>query len=343
MATTSATIVDRQGGAVEIASTTESSRSAVSWGAVIGGAFAAGSISVILVILGSGLGLASVSPWSNQGASAGTLTVMTVIWIIVGQWLSAALGGYLTGRFRTRWTGIHAHEEYFRDSANGFVAWAVATVVVAVLLSSALTSLTGGALRGAATVAGGAAQGTTQAAGTNGNRMAGGSATDPSAYFIDTMFRSDTPTANATGANATGANATGANATGANATGANATGANASGANASAQDVKAESGRIMAKSLKDGQLAAPDKTYLAKLVAARTGLSQADAEKRVDEVYAQAKDAEAKAKQAADDARRAAAKLAIWTALSMIIGAFIAAVAAALGGAHRDEGWGYPR
>jgi len=343
MATTSATIVDRQGGAVEIASTTESSRSAVSWGAVIGGAFAAGSISVILVILGSGLGLASVSPWSNQGASAGTLTVMTVIWIIVGQWLSAALGGYLTGRFRTRWTGIHAHEEYFRDSANGFVTWAVATVVVAVLLSSALTSLTGGALRGAATVAGGAAQGTTQAAGTNGNRMAGGSATDPSAYFIDTMFRSDTPTANATGANATGANATGANATGANATGANATGANASGANASAQDVKAESGRIMAKSLKDGQLAAPDKTYLAKLVAARTGLSQADAEKRVDEVYAQAKDAEAKAKQAADDARRAAAKLAIWTALSMIIGAFIAAVAAALGGAHRDEGWGYPR
>src|SRR5665213_992162 len=323
MATTSATIVDRQGGAVEIASTTESSRSAVSWGAVIGGAFAAGSISVILVILGSGLGLASVSPWSNQGASAGTLTVMTVIWIIVGQWLSAALGGYLTGRFRTRWTGIHAHEEYFRDSANGFVTWAVATVVVAVLLSSALTSLTGGALRGAATVAGGAAQGTTQAAGTNGNRMAGGSATDPSAYFIDTMFRSDTPTANATGANATGANA--------------------SGANASAQDVKAESGRIMAKSLKDGQLAAPDKTYLAKLVAARTGLSQADAEKRVDEVYAQAKDAEAKAKQVADDARRAAAKLAIYTALSMIIGAFIAAVAAALGGAHRDEGWGYPR
>ena len=99
----------------------------------------------------------------------------------------------------------------------------------------------------------------------------------------------------------------------------------------------------LVEALKDGELSGPDKTYLAKLVAARTGLSQVDAEKRVDEVFAQAKNAETKVKQAADDARKIAAKLAIFTALSMMIGAFIAAAAAALGGAHRDEGWGYPR
>jgi hypothetical protein len=94
--------------------------------------------------------------------------------------------------------------------------------------------------------------------------------------------------------------------------------------------------------LRDGNLSTPDRTYLAKLVAARTGLSQADAEKRVDDVYAQAREAELKAKQAADAARKAGAQLALFTALSMLIGAFIAAAAAALGGAHRDEGWGYP-
>jgi hypothetical protein len=305
MATTSATMVDRQGSAVEIKSTTESSGSAVSWGAVAGGAFATGSLSVILVLLGSGLGLASVSPWSNQAASATTLKAMTIIWLIVVQWLSAGIGGYLTGRLRTRWAGVHPHEAYFRDSANGFVTWAVATVLVALVLSSAFASLIGGVARGTATLVGGVAQGATQTAGNAAANQTSGA--DPSAYFVDTMFRSDTPNANATD-----------------------------------QQVKGETVRIMAKALKDGSLSAPDKTYLAKLVAARTGLSQADAEKRVDEVYAQAKDAEAKAKQAADDARKTAAKLAIFTALSMLIGAFIAAAAAALGGAHRDEGWGYP-
>ncbi|HYM73712.1 MAG TPA: hypothetical protein VET89_12070, partial [Stellaceae bacterium] len=156
----------------------------------------------------------------------------------------------------------------------------------------------------AATVAGGAAQGAAQTAGTG----SAGSLANPSAYFVDTMFRSDTPNANAPD-----------------------------------QDVKGETGRIMARALSDGDLSAGDRTYLAKLVAARTGLSQADAEKRVNDVYAQAKDAELKAKQAADAARKAAAQLALFTALSMLIGAFIAAAAGALGGAHRDEGWGYPR
>ena len=62
------------------------------------------------------------------------------------------------------------------------------------------------------------------------------------------------------------------------------------------------------------------------------GPSQADAQKRVDEVIA-------KAKADADAARKAGAYLSIFTAVSMLIGAFIAAAAAALGGRHRDEDW----
>lgn len=73
--------------------------------------------------------------------------------------------------------------------------------------------------------------------------------------------------------------------------------------------------------------------------AARTGLSQADADKRVDDVIAKAQAAETKARQVADEARKAGAYLSIFTAVSMLIGAFIAAAAAALGGQHRDEAW----
>jgi hypothetical protein len=72
-------------------------------------------------------------------------------------------------------------------------------------------------------------------------------------------------------------------------------------------------------------------------VAARAGISQSDALKRVDDVVAQLNVAESKAKQLADAARKAAAAAAICTALAMLIGAFIASIAAALGGHERDE------
>jgi hypothetical protein len=297
MVSTSATVRDRLGEA-EAGNSVESPRSAVAWAAVIGGAFAAAALSVILVALGSGLGLASISPWPYSGASATTFTAMTGMWLIVVQWLSSGFGGYLTGRLRTKWVDAHTHEVFFRDSANGFLAWAVATLLIAAVVSSAASSLIGGVTRSTATVIGGGAQGATQAA----------ASSDPSAYFVDTLFRSETPNANPTN-----------------------------------QDVKGETGRILAKGLRDGDLSAPDRTYLARLGAARTGLSQADAEKRVNDVFAQVKDAEMKVRQAADAARKAGAYLSIFTALSMMVGAFIAAAAGVLGGTHRDEGWGYPR
>ena len=106
----------------------KSSSSGVSWPAIIGGAFAAAALSLILLALGSGFGLASVSPWSNSGASLTSFTAMTAVWLIVVQWLASGLGGYLTGRLRTKWAGLHTHEVFFRDTANGFLSWAVASV-----------------------------------------------------------------------------------------------------------------------------------------------------------------------------------------------------------------------
>ena len=153
---TAATVIDSGAGTV----------SAVSWGAIIGGAFVIVAVSLILIALGSGLGLASVSPWPNSGVSVTTFGVITAIWLIIVQWLSSAFGGYVAGRLRTKWTGLHTDEVDFRDTAHGFLAWAVAAVVTAAVLASAVTSIIGGAASGATTVAGsvvqGAAQGATQ-------------------------------------------------------------------------------------------------------------------------------------------------------------------------------------
>src|ERR1700748_2341930 len=115
------------------------SPSAVSWAAIIGGALAAVAITLLLVALGSGIGLSSVSPWSSSNPSATTLTLLAAVWLIIVQWLSSGLGGYLAGRLRTKWAGINRDEVFFRDTAHGFLAWALASVLVVVLATSSVS------------------------------------------------------------------------------------------------------------------------------------------------------------------------------------------------------------
>ena len=105
--------------------TLESPKSAVSWGAILAGAVVAAASSLVLVGLGSGLGFASISPWPNSGASATTFTALAAIWLIVVQWLASGLGGYIAGRMRTKWAGLHTHEVFYRDTAHGFITWSV--------------------------------------------------------------------------------------------------------------------------------------------------------------------------------------------------------------------------
>ncbi len=115
----------------------ESSHSAVSWGAIIAGAFVALATTLVLLALAAGLGLTSISPWAGSGMSVTTFSITTGIGLIVVQWISSALGGFLTGRLRTKWVGVHTHEVFFRDTAHACLTWALASLVGAMLLSSA--------------------------------------------------------------------------------------------------------------------------------------------------------------------------------------------------------------
>src|SRR6185312_5341730 len=271
-----------QGGAV---TTMFSGKSAASWPAIFAGASVAAAVSLILVALGAGLGFASVSPWPGHGVSAATFAVTTAIWLIVTQWLSSGVGGYMAGRLRTRWVGTHTHEVFFRDTAHGLVTWAVATLLVATTLTSTVFSALGEGAHAASGVAS-AAAGTTSASGPGAMRALSAL---PGAYDLDKLLR--------TSGSATGN---------------------------SAPDPRAEVSHIIANSAATGTVSDADHAYLADLVAARTGIPQPEAAKRVDEFVPATTEAEGKVKAAADAARHAASQAAIFTALSLLVGAFIA-------------------
>ncbi|MDE1996633.1 MAG: hypothetical protein KGI75_29310, partial [Rhizobiaceae bacterium] len=164
----------------------ESSHSAISWGAVFAGAIVASALSLVLLALGSGIGLVSISPWSNSGVSATTFGVLAVAWFIAIQLFSSGVGGYIAGRLRTRWVEVHTDEVFFRDTAHGFLVWAVGSLLSAVLLAGALSS----AISGVAHVTGAVAQGAASAASSVAAFVA---PQDTSSYFTDMLFRSDKP------------------------------------------------------------------------------------------------------------------------------------------------------
>jgi len=274
---------------------------------------------MILLILGTGLGLSSVSPWATDGVSAATFGVSTILWLMFTQLVAAGMGGYLAGRLRTKWVEAHADEIYFRDTAHGFLTWAVASLATAALLTSVIGSIVGGGVRAGASVAGGVATAATAGAAAAG---AGASAGDSGSmgYLIDSLFRKDI---NASAATSVGSGVL-------------------SGSVAQQSDTASASevAGVFMNTLRTGTLPAADVRYVGQLVAQRTGLTQQEAEIRVSDTYAQAqaklRDAEMAAKEAADKARKASAYAAMWIFISMLIGAFIASFAATHGGRQRD-------
>ena len=297
--------------------------SAVSWGAIAAGAAAAASLSLILLILGVGLGLSSVSPWSRDGVSATTFGVSTILWLTLTQLLASAMGGYLAGRLRTRWTDVHSDEVYFRDTAHGFLAWALASLATAALLTSAIGSILGTGLQAGASMAGGVANGApaAMAAAAGSARAAPGGDGVALGYHVDSLFRRE---ASAAASGTAGA--------------AMVTGSDAN--EPVPASVAAEVSRIFLNTRRSDPLPTDDLRYLGRVVAQRTGLSQQDAERRVAAVLAkaqaQARDAETALREAGDKARKASAYAALWLFVSLLIGAFIASLAATAGGRRRD-------
>lgn len=280
--------------------------SAVSWAAIFAGAAGAAALSLILLVLGSGLGIAAVSPWSQRGISAAGLGVSAIVWLTLTQLVASGMGGYLAGRLRTRWLATDQDEVYFRDTAHGFLAWAIASLATAALLTSAIGALTGAGLQAGASATGGAAAAAVTAANSELSRPDADSTR--TAYFMDSLFRA------APGAAVPPPEGT---------------------------HPSSELTRIFMNTLRTGPLPADDMAYAGRIVAQRTGLSQQDGERRVNDVYARMQArftaAQTTARETAAKARKASAYAALWLFVSLLGGAFIASWMATYGGRQRDR------
>lgn len=261
--------------------------SGVSWAAVFAGGVSAAAVAIMLSVCGAGLGLASVSPWRGQGVSVSEFTVFAAIWLILVQWIASFVGGYMAGRLRTKYVALHTDEVFFRDTAHGFLAWALAVLVSA----GAIGALGAGGVG-------------------NAPASAAAAAALPATYYNALLFREPVGGGALTGTSAPGV---------------------------SNQELYTQAASILGEAATRGSVPADDRAYLAQLVSEKTGLNAPDAQARVSDVLAREQADVASAKKAADAARKAGAMALLYGFVSLLIGAFIACVAGAVGGRLRDH------
>ena len=377
--------------------------SAVSWAAVFAGAVAAAALSLIMFILGIGLGLGAVSPWSGEGISGTALGVSTILWITLTSLVASAAGGYIAGRLRTRWIGVHTDEVFFRDTAHGFLAWGLATLVTAVIFTTATAGIAKTGVEAGAAVVGGVADTATTAAvagaaGIGDEANAAGQQDNPRqsaiSYYLDSMFRTGvmnqvqvnalqvtpatvgdaqpaergaaqpaegpagapqqqgTPPQQQAAADEASTPAGARSLTPEDQAALAAGGAspetmvqpnNARRLQPTQQAAPAsmpEVERIFTRSLARDELTRDDATYVGRLVAQHTGMSEMEAEARVNDVFAKTqaelRQMETTAREAADEARAASMKTALWFFVALLGGAFLGSFTATIGGRQRD-------
>ena len=284
----------------------------IEWGAIIVGTLAAMALMVVLMTFGTAIGLTSVSAHPYAGLSAKAVAILAGLYAALVHVGSFGAGGYLAGRLRTPWSTADTVEANFRDGSHGFAVWSLGVVLGAALALSGV---------------GAAVKATVEATTAVAAAGAGGAASNPQAgEMLQQVSMRPTDVAVdrllAPGPNAPG-------------------GTGGAGANATPGDSRADLAgpvaRTFARNLDNPQLDARDRTWLASLVSQRTGMPQADAEKRVDDAFAELKAAEQKAREAAEKARKATLIAAFAAAATMAIGAAAACAGAALGARHRDD------
>ena len=289
------------------------------WGPVILGALGAAAMSVVLLAFGSALGLSVVSPYAYAGISAKGAAILAAVYLALVMVASFAAGGYIAGRMRSPWRTTDETESHFRDGAHGFGVWSIGVLLGAAMAASGV---------GAVVSAAGKATTAIVAAGTAGaasNPALGQLSLRPTDYAIDRLL-APAPAPAAAPANQEATPATPSAAQPA-----------ATPARRTRADLKAPMARALAAGLTTPQLDVRDRTYLARVVAEQTGMPQAEAEKRVDETFADLKAAEQKARDAAEAAHKTAIIAAFLAAATLAIGCAAACAGAALGARHRDE------
>lgn len=274
----------------------------VSWAAIFAGATAAAALSLVLFTLGTGLDLSAVSIWSGQGANGETIGWATIGWLTFTQLAAATVGGYLAGRLRRQWIELRGSETFFRDTAHGFLSWALATILLFIAVGIA-----GGSV---AKDAGKAAMNATA------------STTSTVNYWAAALLR-DAPAPTATSSSASNDERTS---------------EARDRRNMRLPIYRSEHvAAIFQRAIETGKLPASDARYLGRIIAATSDLSTTEAESRVLTTFDNLKADVRAAKAKAETARKMTAYSLLWVSISLFIGAFVASVSATFGGRLRDS------
>ena len=276
---------------VDVVAPARPGTSYVEWGAVFAGALAASAISFVLLTAGAAIGLSLVSPYESESYARLAASV-AVFWAIAVPILSFLVGGYIAGRMRSAWEASASDEVQFRDGIHGLLVWSLSIVAGGLLAFLAAST-----------------------AAHTGAQVAATATRDRAAVVapaVDDLFGASVAPAGPTPA------------------GESQGAAPAGRAAAMDSDARAAVSRTLVTAAAAGQLSPSRKQTLARIVAERTGLSQVEAEKRVDQAYADAK-------EALETARKATVLSALGTVSALLVGLLAAWYAAQRGGHHRDN------
>jgi len=295
----------------------------VSWGAIFSGVFIAAAAYIALLILGTGLGFTVVSAWNLQDYTTGAIGGTALVWIVLTQIISLGGGGYVTGRLASDFNNQKSQETHFYDIAHGLLVWALSSMMVALLLGTATSSLLSGGLSLVTAISKGAGAGigagATYALSPGHDNLAIGSESDPVNYALDVLLRPESAE-------------------------------NAHDVSSSpkmSNEQKREIARIFMKSVKNDGMSDADKKYVAQLVAQFTGMPRPEALTRVEATLEQIHNAVNKAneqiREAFNSARDATAAAALWSFATLLFGAVVTAGAACYGGNWRQRRFARPK
>jgi hypothetical protein len=308
----------------------------VDWPAIFAGTVVAVAIALLLTTFGAALGLSSIT-LDGSDDSATLELVLTALWMTATLIAAYLAGGYVAGRMRRRVETASRDEITARDGINGLVVWGLGTILSAMLLSNAV-SLAANTAGTVAAEAGQAVGAVAQTAGSAVTGVASGVADAAGAAIPDAAMNNPTDYLSNQLLRPAQVDPT----------------------TADPAQLAQQTGSIVANVYRTGEVSDADRAYLASAVAARTDLTQTQANARVDEIIQEAKDArqqaadaidaaQAQAQQLTDEAKAAAVEAArmarnagILTAFALAAAALIAGVAAFAGAVHggrnRDEG-----
>lgn len=277
------------------------SRPHVDWASILAGAAIAAGASVVFTGFTAAIGLGSVS--AEPGEGLGTFALILVgLFAFASMVAVYGLGGYVSGRMRRR---THSGEDQTdaRDGIHGLTVWAIGMILTGILAAGAVSSgvraagnaastaveaagsAVGGAVQGAGQLAGGVVGGVGQIAGgavSGVGQLAGGAISgageaaggqdmggNPLDYVTDRLLRSEAAAPD----------------------------------QFSNEAIRNEVTGILGTVLRTGEVADDDLDYLRDALAARTDLTPAQIDARVEEAVTQAQDLRAEAEARIEEAR----------------------------------------